>query len=167
MVRNRAWADTVLSGGQIVDEQSSLTNLLLNAPTVDTLTAVRIVLDLVVIQGMDEPVADKSNNIHVGIGVASTEAFAQGINALPEPVAANEYPPRGWLYVNSQPTFLRAYRETAAVVGGYIRAAEFKADLRSMRKIDKGILYLVVQNFGVLGTADVDLWGRVRVLCLT
>jgi len=161
--RNRAWADTVFNSVQIVAEGVSLTNLLTDAPTVDTLTAVRIVLDLVVAHGADEPIVDSSNAVSVGIGVCSVEAFGQGINALPEPQFSTQYPPRGWLYVATKPV-LAANIGTA---GGTRRVAEFSADLRSMRKIDKGILYIVVQNNAILSNKDVDLWGRVRVLCLT
>jgi len=162
MPRNRAWVDSVFSSRQVVDEGNNLTNLLVDASTVDTLTAVRIVVDLTCLHDV-AMAADATNFVHVGIGVCSTEAFAQGVNSLPEPQFQDQYPPRGWLYVASKPV-------TQAVITatGFTRThAHFSADLRSMRKIDKGILFLLVQNTGVLGAQDIDLWGRVRVLCLT
>jgi len=160
--RNRAWADSVFNGAQILDEGTSLTNLLLNAPTVDTLTVVRLVLDLYVSHGVDEAATDESNAISVGIGVSSVEAFNQGIDALPEPQFGIEYPPRGWLYVATKPA-----RQMSVTTGFLQETAMFQADLRAMRKIDKGILFLAVQNNAIFGTGDVDLWGRVRALCLT
>ena len=145
-----------------MDEQASISNLLLDAPTVDTLTAVRLVVDIVIAHGVDE-VFDASNVINVGIGVSSEEAFNVGINGLPEPAFSDKYPPRGWLYVATKPVLSIASAGSQLIT----RQAEFSADLRSMRKIDKGILFMVVHNNAIFGTADVDIWGRVRVLCLT
>ena len=156
--RNRAWADTILTGQALADKVSTHFDLLANSPVVDTLTAVRIILDVKVYHGVDE-VADHSAIIHLGIGVASVEAFAAGTTSLPAPADSTAYPPRGWLYVASKPT---GARNTTGIV-----VADFQADLRAMRKIDKGILFMCIQQVGVLGSSAVDLWGRVRVLCLT
>ena len=161
--RNRAWADSVFNGGVIAAEGTVLTDLLSDAPVVDTLTAVRIIVDLVVAHGSDEAVsANMSAAVSVGIGVCSVEAFAQGIDALLESQFTTEYPPRGWLYVSTTPAWLGVGTAEASR-----REAVFKADLMAMRKIDKGILFMAVQNNAILNTKLIDLWGRVRVLCLT
>ena len=162
--RNVAWADTIFKGGQINDEVCLVTNLLLDAPTVDTLTAVRIIVDLEIAHGVDEPAADFSNAIHVGIGVASVEAFAVAFGAgLPSPQFTAQYPPRGWLYVNTQSARTQSHGNT----GPSVFPAKFTVDLRAMRKIDKGVLFLSVCNEAIFATQDVDIWGRVRVLCMT
>jgi len=157
--RNRAWADTVYSGLVIVDEGSLATDLLVNAPTVDTLTAVRIIIDVVVVLS-PAIVSDALNVVSVGLGVTSREAFTAV--ALPDPAASTEYPPRGWLYVANKPV-----RSTATTVGLDVKEAHFQVDLRAMRKVDKGVLFLALGNAAVLNTLSVDITGRVRVLCLT
>jgi len=46
--------------------------------------------------------------------------------------------------------------------------AVFKADLRSMRRVDKGKLFLAVSSTFIAGASyNVQIVGRVRVLCLT
>ena len=161
--RNRAWSDTIYIGAQINDGAVDVKDLLVNAPTVDTLTAVRIVLDLELRHGSDEG-ADITSAVHVGIGVCSVEAFAVSeASALPSPAVATEYPPRGWLYANTQ----HCSESGGAGAVQVQKSAIFKADLRAMRKIDKGILFMVVENQAILGATAIDIWGRVRVLCLT
>jgi len=163
MPRNRAWADTVYKFKSVASEGNDLQNLLLNAPTVDTLTAVRIVVDLHCSFEAGVAFADAANSLHVGIGVTSVEAFNQGINAIPEPQFSTQYPPRGWLYVATRGVSM----SVESAVGFTINGADFSADLRSMRKVDKGILFCVIQNIGDLNTRTIDFTGRIRVLCLT
>ena len=159
--RNRAWVDSIFTGSQIPDGTSTHTNLLVDAPTVDTLTVVRIIVDIVVAHGVDET-GDMSNAVHLGIGVSSVEAFEAIPPVLPSPEVFTEYPPRGWLYVATLPVF------STQITVGYARTAvRFVADFGAMRKIDKGILFMSVANDGIFTKSDVDLWGRVRVLCLT
>ena len=162
MARTRAWADTIFVGGAISDKNTVVTNLLADALTNDTLTAVRIIVDLYIDHGVDET-ADLSNALHVGIGVCSVEAFGIGVTALLRPNTQADYPPRGWLYVASA----RVLQHIGTGADADRSGARFQADLRSMRKIDKGILFLAVSQTAIFGAANVDLWGRVRVLCLT
>ena len=159
--RNRAWADQVFD--QVIIAASSFhSNLLANAPTVDTLTAVRIVGDLRVFQNSTVTMSDSAMVIDVGIGVTSTEAFAAGAASLPSPVVSTEYPPRGWLYVAR-----KTYTVVVQAEGINILWPEFSFDLRSMRKIDKGVLFMSVHNSNSDGAANnVILRGRVRVLLL-
>ncbi len=157
--RNRAWADTIFCGSVLVDEGSSLINLLLDAPVVDTLTAVRIVIDLS-IGPLVTTTVEASNCISVGIGVSSREAVTAA--AIPDPAQSDQYPPRGWLYVAN-----KASRFIIQSSGIHATYALFQADLHAMRKVDKGVLFLAMGNAGVIGTESVAIFGRVRVLCLT
>ena len=161
--RNRAWADTlidntVVNGGQL------RTDLLIGAPTIDTITAVRIVGDIMGFSGALSE-AEGTQLVDLGIGVTSREAFDALV--LPDPNASGDYPPRGWLYV------ARAVMQTALPTGAtptaiFRRFAEFHFDVRSMRKIDKGVLFMVISNTNADGgTETINLAGRVRVLCLT
>ena len=163
--RNRAWADVRIPTESLTITGSLLKNLLVDAPTVDTLTAVRIVGDLTVEFDPTSTHSDQLNIIDVGIGVASLEAFNLGTTALPASRAQDEYPPRGWLYINTQPA-MNAIDATNQAVA--TRAARFQFDIRSMRKIDKGILYLLIMSSAGKGSGIATLvTGRVRTLCLT
>ena len=160
--RNRAWADRVFTA-LLTAGTGSIFNLLTNAPTVDTLTAVRIVGNL---QFGISPQTELETQqvVDVGIGVASSEAVTIGAAALPDPTTESEYPPRGWLYVD-RTSVLQTIPSTGGV---WKRDGALKFDIRSMRKIDKGTLFMFVEQNDLDGSSSaVRMIGRVRVLCLT
>ncbi len=162
--RHRTWADTIFT--QIIASGGAglPINLLADAPTVDTLTAIRLVVDLTAVPDPALSAVDGSQLVHVGIGVASLEAFNIGISALPNPNDDNDYPPRGWLYV--APSLV--HRAVGAGPIDIVRYGEWHVDIRSMRKIDKGVLFIIVENAAALGTSfAIAVSGRVRALCLT
>ena len=159
--RNRAWADERFIGQNLVAGASGhQRNLLFNAPTMDTLTAVRIVGDITVQVLPTVTFVDSLSIIDVGIGVSSQEAF--DVPALPSPAVDTEYPPRGWLYVASLPVSERLQDTTVMQ-----EVARFQFDIRAMRKIDKGVLFIRVINTNIIVGAAMVITGRVRVLCLT
>ncbi len=161
--RNRAWADTRVLSSTIANSGRSITNLLVDAPTVDTLTAVRIVGSLHAHFDFTSNPVDGEQIIDIGIGVASLEAFNVGFTALPSPRESDEYPPRGWLYVATKPVL-----SLLAVEGVLHESAIFNFDLRASRKIDKGVLFMFISNIVGRGVGTAILvTGRVRVLCLT
>jgi len=156
--RRRAWSDTRFNGAVLSDEAVSISDLLFDAPTSDTLTVVRILVDLQLSHIVTQA-ADAANVVDIGIGVSSTEAAAIGPSALPEPAVSTNYPPRGWLYA--------ATKEVRFVVDTESTTAHFQADLTAMRKVDKGFLFLFIQQVGVTLSASLTITGRVRVLCMT
>ena len=99
--RRRAWADQVFNNAISSGSGHLLQDLLLNAPTVDTLTAVRVLgrLDINVVITSE---IEYLQIIDVGIGVVSADAMGVGISALPDPSAEGDYPSLGWLYVARQ-----------------------------------------------------------------
>ena len=159
--RGRAWADSRFQSEAIADNAHIDRNLLVDAPVADTLTVVRILgfLEVDVALSVD---TDYGNIIDVGIGVSSVEAFAVGSAALPAPATPTEYPPRGWLYAMT-----KAATQFNSTQGQARKRAVFEFDLRASRKIDKGVLFLRIQNFSDSGANGVSVLGRVRVLCLT
>ena len=163
MPRTRAWADSVHCASVMTDEQDNVIDLLAGAPTSDTLTVARIVLDLSFAHLVAGAV-DAENCVSMGIGVTSAQAFAAVPPAVPDPASADEYPPRGWLYVANM-----AVRTYVATSGGAVNSlpAVFHVDLRAMRKVDKGILFLAIGNNATTGAQSVTFTGRVRTLCLT
>ena len=160
--RNRARADTIFSVATLVAGTPQHSNLLLNAPTVDTLTAVRVIGDLWFMYQPDSTVVDSLSISTLGIGVTSVEAFAAGGVSMPDPSNDAQYPPRGWLYVNSQPVSQQA--ESTGVLN---HMAHFKFDVRAMRKVDKGILFSTITNTNIIIGGSMRVVGHVRALCLT
>jgi len=136
-------------------------DILLDAPTTDTLTVIRLVGSLQLYPNTFTTNTDGAQRVDFGIGVASKEAFTAGI--VPDPAAGNEYPALGWLWAH-----------TAAVLQAGVVTNNFNVwpyigfDIGAMRKIDKGILYLTWDNNNLSGTSfTVSLSGRIRALCLT
>ena len=156
--RNRAWADTLIDVGLVDAAAQQSSDLLANAPVTDTITVVRILVDLYGFFHTPSPTVVGAQAIDVGIGVTSFEAFTA--NATPDVNTDNEYPPRGWLYL------------TRAVIARYPEEASepvhIQADVRSMRRVDKGKLFIALANNSVDGIVQgIHVVGRVRVLCLT
>jgi len=160
--RNRAWADRRISMSLVATVPQAI-DLLLNAPTVDTLTAVRVIVDILCFYSPDATVVDSLSFVDLAVGVTSVEAFAVAAAAgLPNPTTESGYPPRGWLYVNTKPVF-----QQAESTGVLIQTAHFMFDVRSMRKVDKGVLFLIAENNTIIVGGVVRMVGRTRVLCLT
>ncbi len=138
-------------------------DLLEDAPTLDTRTLVRLVADITVQYTVSVTVTDSLSIVDIGIGVASIEAFAVSSSlGLPKPSVNTDYPPRGWIYVASQPVW-----EKAESTGILHHAARFQIDIRAMRKIDKGILFMTMENANITVGGSMQVTGRVRALCLT
>ena len=148
---------------QIVDTGALKVDLLQHAPTIDTITVARLLINFeAFITG--SVTVSSAQGITVGVGVASSEAFAIGTTALPDPLLDTEYPPRGWLYAGSKICYLHV----VAGVGVAKQDASFQLDLRGMRKIDKGKLFLLILNNNFTGgVGTIDVHGRARALCLT
>ncbi len=161
--RNRAWADTVLDSATLAGSTQEKFDLLLGAPVVDTLTVTRLLIDFWYMAG---PTNENEGlaRVSVGIGVTSAEAFSAGI--FPDPNTSTEYPPRGWIYVATQPA-LQALPTSATPTAMWRMDAHFKADIGAMRKIDKGKLFMVVNNDTISNALTLFRIGRVRALCLT
>ena len=162
MARPRAWAD--LKFNVTIADAASMTPLDIlidiGAGRLDTITIVRLVGQMAVMPEI--PVVSTTSNqiIDVGIGVATQAAFDTG--NVPRPQITTEYPARGWLYLATKSLF----RGNLDTVGEHYPTWEF--DIRSMRKIDKGRLYLAAGNGLGDGTpTTIRFQGRIRALCLT
>jgi len=160
--RRRTWADTKLDGNVLAVGNAVELNLLADAPVSDTLTVARIIGDVTAMYTVNITVTDSLSVVDLGIGVASSEAFNVGGAALPSIDVTDEYPPRGWLYAASLPVWEKA--ESTGVISV---VARFVFDLGAMRKIDKGILYLLMKNNNITIGGSMQVVGRVRVMCLT
>jgi len=132
----------------------------------DTITVTRLVGVVNMFTSSTNEV-EYTQEVDLGIGVASKEAFLVGGTALPDPNVAGDYPARGWLYIS------REVAQQAIPTGGtptamYRQNIRFQFDIRTMRKVDKGILYVHIRNTNVDGTATLlQTSGRIRALCMT
>ena len=166
MPRHRTWADRIFN--QLVNSGASDVEDLLDAvpQQSETLTVTRIIAEL----QFTSVVTDENEStqlISLAIGVVSPEAVAIGITALPSPSVEDEFPPRGWLY-RGRMVYQLALPTGATPTSMFKQMPIFKFDVRAMRKIDKGRLFLVVQNTDVDGVAtNLHMRGIVRSLCLT
>ncbi len=163
VARRLAWSDTIFDSATLAGSTEEKFDLLANAAASDTLTVERIILDFLYFQGPTNEV-EGFGQVTCGIGVTSIEAFDAGI--LPNPSVASEFPARGWLYRAAQPA-LQAIPTGGTPTAMWRLAAHFKADIRAKRKVDKGKLYLVVENTTFSGATTLFRVGIVRVLCRT
>ena len=160
MRRRRAWADTRFTQVSLAAPGTLNTDLLAGLAATETKTVSRILVDLKMFPPVTNSLADRSNTVDIGIGVMSAEAFA--IGNLPDPDNTNDYPQAGWIYAATQGVWKQG---EAGILE--VHPAHFVVDLRGQRKVDRGILTMVIINAGENGNDNVDIFGRVRALCLT
>ena len=125
------------------------------------MTVARIIGDIWVGYLVQNTVVDSLSIVDMGIGVCADSAFLIA-GALPAAQLTDEYPPRGWLYVASMPVLQQA--ESTGVLQ---QGARFTFDIRGMRKIDKGILFMNLIQANIVVGGTMYIVGRIRSLCLT
>ena len=164
MPRPRAWADAKVNSTVLTGASASSQDILLDLASdpIDTVTVTRLVGVLTVLPILAIIAQDYTQAVHVGIGVASRQAFTAGAASLPNPNVTAEYPPRGWLYVTS----MWLFKINSTTHDDHYPEIHF--DIRTMRKLDKGVLFLALHNEAISGsTEDLKVGGRIRALCLT
>ena len=162
--RPRAWSDQRILIASLVAGTPQKFDLLENAPALDTHTVIRIIGHLTFMYSPNSTVVDSLSVVDVGIGVSSVEAFAVAAGAgLPAVESDSKYPPRGWLYMATRPV---SQQTGDTFEGSHNEQATFDFDVRAMRKIDKGILFLLMEQNNVLVGGSMRVVGRVRALCL-
>ncbi len=160
--RPRSWSDTRLAVASLIDGTPQIIDLLTDAQPLDTRTVIRLIGDFYFMYSPNSTVVDSLSIVDVGIGVASVEAVGVAVGAgLPDPKDTTNFPPRGWLYVNSQPVSQQA--ESTGVLNTW---AHFKFDLKAARKIDKGTLFFRMENTNIIVGGSMRVIGRIRSLCL-
>ena len=81
--RPRAWSDTRFAVASLVAGTRQDFDLLLNAPTVDTLTVVRIIGELWFMYSPNSTVVDSLSIVDLAIGVGSVQSFDVGGGSPP------------------------------------------------------------------------------------
>jgi len=155
VTRQVDWQDTqvseaVVSGAQgSVRVDGSVTDVVARR-----MTAIRTIISLDVFSTTVAG-AYGVQEIALGLGVISREAFAAGV--FPDPVEATDKPTRGWLW--------RTHQAVSQNGTGSPVVSRIVGDFRGARKLDAGILILIVNNTPLTGTAfPILLRGLVRVL---
>jgi len=163
MARPRAWDTQLINAEFINSGDGFVLGLLDNLIDSDTLTAVRLLIDLKFAPTALDAVLSGSALVDMGIGVASSEAFEAGVTALPDPDVEGDTPARGWLWRNRM---FCQYKKESGMFHVYVDS--LRADVRSMRKVDRGRLFMRAKALVTDDTfPDCRLVGQVRALCLT
>jgi len=164
--RRVAWCDFLMAF-TVADAGIQLENLLENAPASDNLTVTRIIGDFMALP-LPSSELESIIAVDVGIGVVNAEAFdlLTGVG-MPNPTVEDSTPPRGWLYVARQPVYLSV--PGGGTPGGLgLVPAHFKFDIRGQRKVDKGVLFMwMEQNVSTGSSQSIRVIGRTRVLFKT
>ncbi len=113
-------------------------------------TAIRMLGEYII--GADTaPTAQDACEIAVGIGVVSSDAFALGATAMPDPIGDSYYP---WLYWAAHDFFFA----DSSVADGNVRSLRRSFDIRSMRKLKpKETLGVVWQYIDTAGAPPMQL----------
>ena len=135
----------------------------LNGLSTSTQTTVMRCLGEYIITPTSAPAAADRCEVTVAIGVVSSDAFAVGASALPDPGSEPDYP---WLYWQSHALF---FPTTDPESGAAAASVRHTFDVKSMRKINaRESLILVAQYRDGNGLPPVTLAaGSTRVLLAT
>ncbi len=166
MARRLAWADSHIDVALTTASQITPVNLLATLQLLDTVTVIRLIIRMFMVpQNLSDNV-DGGTLIDMAIGVSASEAFQA--NVLSDPSAPADTPARGWLW-----------KDRLIAVGNSVTGppahdvyfgTDLHADIRSMRKVDRGVLYFTAEAApqAVSGVfLPVALTGIVRALCAT
>jgi len=157
MPRHTYWVDTLMAGTQVAAGAQSIQRLGTADPNFleeRMATVIRTVWNL---EFTSTTVAGAwgTQRIGYGVGVESLEAFNGGSH--PDPEDAADFPTRGWI--------LRGECWISQNgVGGEI-VTRCHGDFRNARKIDNGVLFLIISNTDGPGTAfTAQVAGAIRCL---
>ena len=159
--RERLWLDELLNIQIGTTGTMTVVDLLANLdPAKTNVTVVRQLIDLTLYpDGLGQDV-DGVQQLDLGIGVVSEEAFGAGV--VPDPNQETEYPRDGWLWVRRMVT-----TNQGGTSGAHYESRHIDDDSRSQRKVDRGVLFLAGENSVSSGVGfTCRLSGRIRTLVL-
>ena len=153
------WIDTAANltlANNASGNRSLMTGVSSTQTRFDSMTLIRTIIGIDVAYAVHDS-GEGSQEVSLGIGVTSQEAFAAG--SLPDPEIDTDFPARGWVWRARYRVFGFAADQPAV----YLRRVE--VDLRSQRKLENGECYLIGHNGPVDGVATtVQVSGMVRQL---
>ena len=161
--RARAWGDTLFDQALVSTVQVNL-NLLTDLTPSDTITAIRLVGHLYLTSDNVLSTVDGAMRCDVGVQVVTAAALAAGGGAVPQVRLSSEVPARGWLW---RETLITVTAVGAGPIDDHY-VGEISFDIRSMRKVDRGVLIMSLESNLLHGTAyNTKISGLIRALCLT
>ncbi len=158
--RQSIWTDTILDV-DIPTSSFNLASLMGNLIPTDTRGGFTLIRTLICldIAPLIPGVVSGIQQVSIGIGVASQEAFAAFI--VPDADTPADYPARGWVY-----RCVRGLWDSSEVGVG-TQAILLKEDIRTKRKVDDGEAWMEIRSSSVQGvTFTVHVSGIVRCLFL-
>ena len=163
MPRHRTWSDLILQGSSIASGGTRKDDLGLQVDE-EVRTAVRCIVGLDYFS-ISTSEAEYTQLIHVGIGIASQEAF--DVETLPDLNTTGDYPTLGWYYAEAK--ILQQKLPTGGTpTAMFVQNARFDVDLHAARKVDRGRMYMQMMNVNLDGSATaIVVAGRVRTLFVT
>ncbi len=156
MPRATDWVDTVLAPASVPTGLSTNVRLdgALSQADLRGATLIRTIVSMSLSTGTVSG-AWGLQMAHIGVAITGQEAFAAGV--FPDPQTSADKPPRGWIYRNSAPVHQNGV--------GVPISTWLQADIRGARKIEAGVLYLIVDNVTVNGTSfSLVIRGLIRCL---
>ncbi len=157
--RRLFWVDT-LHANEVASAGQTTINLVGSFDMEQTRLATLTVMRIIVCHDYHYTVHDAgegSLTLDVGIGISSQEAFAAGI--LADPATTQDFPIRGWLYR------CRHVLHGFAADQPAVDVRSVNKDLRARRKLDNGVLHLILDNTPASGVASTArITGITRVL---
>ena len=157
MARQNEWKDNLISVG-LATGAGTFESLVANFTEPDK-RGMTLVRTLIRLTAFSTSIAGAYGvqNISMGIGVASQEAFAVGLAALSDPQTESDKPTRGWVWCSQMLVSQNG-------VGGEVLQT-ITADIRGMRKLENGELFVSIFNVAEVGTAfGIEMHGIIRTL---
>ncbi len=157
----RFWVDTTFNDDVVVGAQllrSLMTGFSSPQTRADQMTLLRTIIGIDCARTVHDS-GEGSERVSIGIGLTSQEAFAAGVVADPE--TNTDFPVRGWVWRANYRVFGFAADQPT------IFTRRIDKDVRAMRKLENGEMYLVCSNAALEGVSGtVRLTGLVRQLWL-
>ena len=150
MPRRTLWIDTLVNSPLTV-ASILLLSLNTNLSVTDARLAGMTLFRTIIVLNLAYAVHDSgegSQGIDLGIGIAQQDAFSAGAAAMPNPGTLGDQSTRGWVYRTRQRVYGFAADQPAV---DFVRIDK---DIRSQRKLDNGILYLIASQFLQEGAAS-------------
>ncbi len=155
----KIWIDTHLDNPILVGTQllrSLMTGVSATQTRFDRMTLLRTIIGFDVGNIIHDS-GEGSQEFHIGIGVASQEAFALG--AISDPVTDTDFPTRGWIWRATYRTFGFAADQPT------IFTRRVDLDIRAKRKLENGEAFVVADNIDHEGvSSSLQILGLIRQL---
>ncbi len=159
----RLWIDTrvgITSGSGATQHQSLMSGFTQPNTRLQGMTLLRTIIGLDM-GALVHDAGEGSQQVALGIAIASEDAFAAGIGSLPQPEDPLAHPRLAWVFRMQYRVFGFAADQPA------VFTRRIDLDIRAQRKLENGVGFIIVNNTAQEGVAFTTfLSGFVRQLWL-